>query len=46
VPAAGGTVTSAIRRAVGDEVELDFDSDRGGIAQGATRIPARFIVAR
>jgi hypothetical protein len=27
-------------------VEFDFDSDRGDIAQGATRISARFIVAR
>jgi hypothetical protein len=46
VRAAGGTVTSAARRAVGDEVEFDFDSDRDDIAQGATRIPARFIVTR
>jgi hypothetical protein len=27
-------------------VEFDFDSDRGDIARGATRIAARFIVAR
>jgi hypothetical protein len=46
VRAAGGTVTSATRRAVGDQVEFDFDSDRGDIARGATRIAARFIVAR
>lgn len=46
VRAAGGAVTSATRRAVGDEVEFDFDSDRGDIARGATRIAARFIVAR
>jgi hypothetical protein len=46
VRAAGGTVTSPARRAVGHEVEFDFDSDRGDIAQGATRIAARFIVAR
>lgn len=46
VRAAGGSVTSATRRAVGDEVEFDFDSDRGDIARGATRISARFIVAR
>jgi hypothetical protein len=46
VRAAGGTVTSAAKRAVGDEVEFDFDSDRGDIARGATRVPARFIVAR
>jgi len=46
VRAAGGSVTSGTRRAVGDEVEFDFDSDRGDIARGATRIPGRFIVAR
>jgi hypothetical protein len=46
VRAAGGSVTSGVRRAVGDQVEFDFDSDRGDIAAGATRIPARFIVAR
>jgi hypothetical protein len=46
VRAAGGTVTSTVRRAIGDQVEFDFDSDRGDIARGATRISARFIVAR
>ena len=46
VRTAGGSVTSGARRAVGAEVEFDFDSDRGNIARGATRIPARFIVAR
>ena len=46
VRAAGGSVTSAARRAIGDEAEFDFDSDRGDIARGATRIPARFIAAR
>jgi hypothetical protein len=46
VRAAGGTVTSALKRAVGDEVEFDFDSDRGNIAAGATRIPANFIQHR
>jgi hypothetical protein len=46
VRAAGGTVTSAAKRAVGDEVEFDFDSQRGDIAAGATRIPANFIRAR
>jgi hypothetical protein len=45
VRAAGGTVTSAARRAVGDEVEFDFDSDRGDIAQGATRITQGRVVA-
>ncbi|HEY9014830.1 MAG TPA: hypothetical protein VIM84_07195 [Gemmatimonadales bacterium] len=46
VRAAGGTVTSAAKRAVGDEVEFDFDSDRDDIAAGATRIPANFIQRR
>jgi hypothetical protein len=46
VQAAGGTVTSALKRAVGDEVEFDFDSNRNDIAQGATRIPANFIQHR
>jgi hypothetical protein len=46
VRAAGGTVTSALKRAVGDEVEFDFDSDRDDIAAGATRIPANFIQRR
>jgi hypothetical protein len=46
VRAAGGTVTSAAKRAVGDEVEFDFDSNRNDIAAGATRIPATFIRAR
>lgn len=46
VRAAGGTVTSATKRAVGDEAEFDFDSNRNDIAQGAKRIPANFIRAR
>ena len=46
VRASGGTVTSASKRAVGDEVEFDFDSNRNDIAQGATRISTRFITAR
>jgi hypothetical protein len=46
VRAAGGTVTSPLRRAVGDEVEFDFDSERDDIAAGATRIPANFIQRR
>jgi hypothetical protein len=46
VRAAGGTVTSATRRAVGDEVEFDFDSNHDDVARGATRILVRFIVAR
>jgi hypothetical protein len=40
VRAAGGTVTSALKRAIGDEVEFDFDSNT---ERGATRIPANFI---
>ena len=35
VRASGGTVTSASKRAVGDEAEFDFDSNRNDIAQGA-----------
>jgi hypothetical protein len=46
VRAAGGTVTTTAKRAVGDEVEFDFDSNRNDIAAGATRIPATFIRAR
>lgn len=43
VRAAGGTATSALKRAVGDEVEFDFDSNTEA---GATRIPANFIQRR
>jgi hypothetical protein len=39
-------VTAPARRAVGDEVEFDFDSNRNDIAAGATRIAANFIRAR
>ena len=46
VSASGGTVTSPTQRAVGDEAEFDFDSNRNDIAQGATPIPATFITAR
>jgi hypothetical protein len=46
VRAAGGTVTSGLKRAVGDEVEFDFDSDPGDFAAGATPIPANFIQRR
>lgn len=46
VRAAGGTVTAAAKRAVGDEVEFDFDSNRNDIVAGATAIPANFIRAR
>ena len=43
VRAAGGTATSALKRAVGDEVEFDFDSNTEA---GATRIPRNFIQRR
>lgn len=43
VRAEGGTVTSALKRAVGDEVEFDFDSNT---EVGVTRIPASFIQRR
>jgi hypothetical protein len=43
VRAAGGTAISAARRAVGDEAEFDFDSNRNDIAAGATRISPTFI---
>jgi hypothetical protein len=46
VQAAGGSVTSGLKRAVGDEVEFDFDSNRNDVARGATRIPASFIQHR
>jgi len=45
VRAAGGTVTSASRRAVGDEAEFDFDSNPNDVAAGGTRLPANFIEA-
>jgi hypothetical protein len=46
VRAAGGSVASPVRRAIGNQVQFDFDSDRGDIARGATRIAPAFIVAR
>jgi hypothetical protein len=46
VTAAGGTVTSAPKRAVAGEAEYDFDSNQNDILAGATRIPATFISAR
>lgn len=46
VKASGGTVTSRSKRAVGDEVEFDFDSNPNDVAAGATQIPASFITAR
>lgn len=46
IRAAGGTATAPSKRAIGDEVEFDFDSDRTDVAQGATRIAATFIASR
>jgi hypothetical protein len=37
-------VTSAADTADGDEAEFDFDSNANDIAEGATAIPANFIV--
>lgn len=38
------TITSNFDTALDDEVEFDFDSSRGDIAEGAVPIPAGFIV--
>jgi hypothetical protein len=38
------TATSGFDTTVGDEVEFDFDSAAADIAEGATAIPASFIV--
>ncbi len=38
------TATSSFDNTVGDEVEFDFDSAAADIAEGATAIPASFIV--
>ena len=38
------SATSGFDNAVGDEVEFDFDSAANDIAEGATAIPANFIV--
>lgn len=46
VQAAGGTVASATKAAVGDEAEFDFDSSPNDIAAGAAPIPASFVAAR
>jgi hypothetical protein len=40
----GRTARSDFAAAVGDEVEFDFDSNQNDIAEGATPIPATFIV--
>lgn len=44
VKSGGVTYTSAFDTALDDEVEFDFDSNRGDIAEGAVAIPAGFIV--
>jgi peptidyl-tRNA hydrolase len=38
------TARSGYQAAVGDEVQFDFDSRAGDIAEGATAIPSDFIV--
>jgi cytidylate kinase len=38
------TASSDFANTAGDEVEFDFDSRAGDIAEGATAIPANFIV--
>ncbi len=46
VRAGGGTATSGTQRAVGDEAEFDFDSNRNDVREGATRIAANFVRSR
>jgi hypothetical protein len=46
VQASGGSAVAGPATAIGDEVEFDFDSNPGDIAEGATRIPATFITAQ
>jgi len=38
------TARSPSEQTIGDEVEFDFDSNANDIAEGATAIPANFIV--
>ncbi len=40
----GKTVRSDFMQSIGDEAEFDFDSNPNDIAEGATPIPANFIV--
>ncbi|MBL8340377.1 MAG: hypothetical protein JNL30_02825 [Rubrivivax sp.] len=44
VTSGGNTVQGGMASTVGDEVEFDFDSSPGDIAQGAAPIAANFIV--
>jgi len=46
VTAAGGTVTSPLKRAVAGQDEFDFDSNQNDIRAGATAISPTFIRAR
>jgi hypothetical protein len=39
----GNTAIAPARPTIGDELQVDFDSDGGDIAAGATAIPAAFI---
>lgn len=43
VVSGGNSASSGTQNTIGDEVEFDFDSDRGDIAEGATAISATFI---
>src|SRR5262249_28403829 len=43
ISSGSNTAMSGLQPTVGDEVEFDFDSDRGDIAAGATPIAADFI---
>jgi len=38
------TARTDFDQTIGDEIEFDFDSNRNDIAEGATAIPANFIV--
>ncbi len=46
IEASGGTAVAGAAKAIGDEVEFDFDSNAGDIEEGATPISATFIAAR
>jgi hypothetical protein len=43
VTSGADTVVASAQPTIGDEVEFDFDSDSGDIAEGATPLPADFI---
>ena len=40
----GQTVRTEFAQSIGDEAQFDFDSNQNDIAEGATPIPANFIV--